>query len=168
MEKKLIDYIHFYIGQPCVNSWFAETHDMYDNGWILAGVDKMSAKPYKLDNSDDFTWSKEVLVILRPLSDMTEEEAIALYCSEPWHHVSKSYIKQAVIKENVKGHQPNIIEIDHAGPSGSSGYCMGTDLLYLNKLSARQFAFLLSRGFDLFGLIESGLALDKTKREGNV
>jgi hypothetical protein len=132
MQRKLQDYIHFYIGQPCVNSRFGDKHDMYDNGWILAGVDKMSAKPYKLENSDDFTWSKEVLVILRPLSDMTDEEML-------------EYSK-----------------IGHKWESGSPASNITTDWAY-------RVCWLVQKGFDVFNLIKSGIAIDKTKgKEGKV
>lgn len=150
MEKKLQDYIHFYIGQPCVNSWFAETHDMYDNGWILAGVDKISTKPYKLENSDDFSWSQEVKPLLRPLSAVTDEEAQeAAEILGGASHISKEgQIRQ--FKELIE-----------------RIYNMQTNIPGMRWI--RLTVFLLSRGFDLFDLIESGLALDKIKRkEGKV
>lgn len=75
MEKKLQDYIHFYIGQPCVNSWFGENHEIYDKGWILSGVDyDNTLRPYRLTNSDDFTWTGEVKPLLLPLTSLSEEE----------------------------------------------------------------------------------------------
>lgn len=60
-------------------------------------------------------------LILRPLSDMTEEE---------------------------------MIEVDVDVPNILSEY---------EKLRPTAFSFLLSKGFDLFGLIDAGLAIDKTK-----
>lgn len=125
MEKKVQNYIHFYIGQPCVNSWFEKTHSMYDPGWRLIGIDANAARPYKLESEDDFTWSQEVMPLLRPLSDMTEEE--------------RKGIEQFVIY--------------HRDDEENFAYSMG-----------RMTAWLLSHGFDLFGLIAAGVALDKTKR----
>lgn len=37
-----------------------------------------------------------------------------------------------------------------------------TSFFMLNKWNQETFRYLLSRGFDIFGLIESGLAIDKT------
>lgn len=68
--------------------------------------------------------------LLRPLSDMTEEEAIHLNADE-------EYIIEIMDKYNPDRHW---------------------------HLSANDMVYLLSKGFDLFGLIEAGLAIDKTKQ----
>jgi hypothetical protein len=73
-------------------------------------------------------------LILRPLSDMTPEE------EEEW---------LSGREETRKAFQGKFVDNDYAT---HCGFCDGGSALYL-----------LSRGFDLFGLIDAGLALDKTK-----
>jgi len=122
MQRKLQDYIHFYIGQEAEVFWTFQGRVESEGIGIIIGIktliDLTQEHPitvrkkigaHSTDTAEYNYAYEDVKPLLRPLSDMTEEEAIALYCSEPWHHVSKSHIKQAVIKENVKGHQPNII-----------------------------------------------------------
>lgn len=74
---------------------------------------------YKLD---------QMQLLLRPLSDMTEEEA-------------REYFSVCSLKPG-----------DYIGS--------GPDWI---PISARSTHWLISKGFDLFGLIEAGLAIDKTK-----
>lgn len=72
--------------------------------------------------------------ILRPLADMTEEEG-------------------ALMDDMAKRQRDNYIEIQN---------CKFFD--GIRTESAEAFAFLLSKHFDLFGLIEAGLAIDKTNQ----
>ena len=74
MSWQLKDYAHLYLGQPCVNGWFPETHDMYNNGWKLVGIDLESQRPYRVSTEDDFTWSQDIKLILSPLTWLTEED----------------------------------------------------------------------------------------------
>ena len=70
---------------------------------------------------------------LRPLSDMTEEEAIeVLLYDKSFHRDYCGWLADFVKWEKQKVYNPN------------------------------EFAKLLSKHFDLFGLIEDGLAIDKT------
>jgi triacylglycerol esterase/lipase EstA (alpha/beta hydrolase family) len=76
MELK--DYIQYYIGCRCVNSWFPEDHDMYNANWVLEAYCSKDIKPYKLDNENTFTWTDSIKPILRKLEDMSIHEAISL------------------------------------------------------------------------------------------
>ncbi len=101
--------------------------------------------------------------ILRPLHDMTEKEAIELYKLNPY---SKGLwlIQSAVIKENVKGYEPNIIQINWGGKDGHGcGYASGSETIYFNKLTQFQHLYMLDNGFDIFGLIKLGQAIDETE-----
>lgn len=113
MEKKISDYLHLYLGCDimilCYKDYSGGTYKL--TGKIFANI---------IDNYNP----KEDLIkpILRPLSDMTEEEREEL----------------------------NDIEL------GESSWPT------VARALAPCFAWMLSKGFDLFGLIESGLAIDKT------
>lgn len=81
--------------------------------------------------------SEEVKPLLRPLSDMTEQER---------DHIGIEL-------------KAGIWNADDIKSWGNSS------LLWTNKhLTPKVFAYLLSRSFDLFGLLESGQAIDKTKQ----
>jgi hypothetical protein len=113
----------------------------------------------------DFSISEaNIKPILRPLSDMTEEEAKELYLTDPYAKGSW-LIKSVTVEENIKGFEPNIVRIEWEGSVGNltSSYGCGTEYMYLNKLNAKQHRLLLSKHFDLFDLIPAGLAIDATK-----
>lgn len=74
MEKKLSDYIHYYIGCRCLNTWFAIEHKLCDSDWRLRAYDSAAVKPYMLENNHNVTWTDSIKPILRRLEDMTEEE----------------------------------------------------------------------------------------------
>lgn len=111
------DYLHLYIGQECKTIYgdigtlvwynFLETSVAVNVG--LMGYDYLF-----LDGS-------QITLILRPLSDMTEDE-------------EAKWIEIMVLRRRKS--------------------IQGTE--------AERTAYLLSSGFDLFNLIESGLAIDKT------
>ena len=127
--KRIEDYLHLYLGCECITEdkkigRLCDIGSDYANEMILLTV------RYS-DDSDDWDVFNDdpkdvtrIKLLLRPLSDMTEEE------------------------------------------KNESGF--GTT----NKHDAHKFTitthfetmrYLLSKGFDLFSLIESGLAIDKTK-----
>jgi hypothetical protein len=103
----------------------------------------------------------KVALHLRPFSSMTEAEAKHLYCISPYSKGSW-LIKSVIVKENGKGFEPNIVQINWGGNSGGTGYSAGTEYLYFNKLESEQHRWLLSQGFDVFQLIPAGLAKDIT------
>lgn len=77
MELK--DCLHFYLGCEVENAWFPEGHSERANGWKLTGYVSTQGKPYRLENEEDYTWSDQIKIKLRPLSDMTEEEFGVLF-----------------------------------------------------------------------------------------
>lgn len=88
--------------------------------------------------------------ILRPLSDITEEEKIEIIKAKYPSLKIKSVIiynefytaKVEYFSEHLNDWLPSVV----------NGF-----------LGPEQFKYLISKGFDLFGYIEKGLAIDKTK-----
>lgn len=119
MEKKITDYAHLYA--PYCSVILREYNRKFSKwGWCVN-------TPYHFGLCKLYEFEEEgytdYQLILRPLSDMSEEER-----------------KEA---DDVRG------EGDGCGNNAIS--------------EAYEFKYLLSKGFDLFGLIEAGLAIDKTK-----
>lgn len=126
--KNIKDYLHLYLGFGMYNQGLAD--HLYKKG--------IPYTPQKLRTvgSDGLFWvgseedSREMSTtnfkpILRPLSDMTneDEEATGLNATYEYGH---------------------------------------------HTFTPSEFIYFLSKGFDLFGLIESGLAIDATKIKNNV
>lgn len=113
-EKKIEDYLHLYLGCECIctNERDIQTltcvEPVMKKAWMITGIS------YHID---------VVKPILRPLSDMTEEE-------------------NTICNEFVIGCSAN----DNPNP------------MYWTPL---QFNYLLKQHFDLFGLIDAGLAIKK-------
>ena len=119
--KKIEDYLHLYLGCE------AKVDVENELGQLLAIV---LSERIQLGIGFGFNnrairlhYSEEVKLILRPLSDMTDEES--------------KKVNFPVFNKN------------------------GTPLL--NMWFPEDFLYLLSKHFDLFGLIDAGLAIDKTK-----
>lgn len=114
-EKNIKDYLHLYLGCECL--LHLELGTMSEK---LTGVTENEDGEticYFLNSNKSFRKSDTVKLLLRPLSDMTEEE-------------KKEYGK-------------------------------GKSFINVQYLSPADFMYLLLRHFDVFGLIESGLAIDK-------
>ena len=90
---------------------------------------------------------------LRPLSDMTREEAI-FYAS--LHRNMDGFVGNVGVKP---GNNSDTHIKYFMGGWGMSLFVGGPSSTY----KAAAFHYLLKQGFDLFGLIEAGLAIDKTK-----
>jgi hypothetical protein len=138
---KLQDYLHLYLG--CYVAVKGER--WVNNGFVgrLIGVTEDRALiEFMGDNWEKF---EDFKPILRPLSDMTEEE---------FREIFNPIQPKDVADEDFKDAMQNLIE-------------NGIDAFDFDGMSA-QTVFeltrkLLSKHFDLFGLIEAGLAIDKTK-----
>lgn len=117
-KKDRKDYLHLYLGCDIRNN-ITGTIVKLNSGWLH----ELRSNSYELND-----WK----LILRPLSDMTEEEA------KDCHNLT-------TIQKSIDG--KDVI-----------GYYRENEPF----LEPIQFAFLLSKHFDLFGLIDAGLAIDKT------
>jgi hypothetical protein len=122
------DYIHLYIGCECLYDW------LYYNETDLFG--KVTSKIIEDVRTPHLSGAAtNVRPLLRPLSDMTDEEAVnvGILPKRHWHEdTPQEQIDWLCNNWNMEIYSPS-------------------DLRYL-----------LSEGFDLFGLIDAGLALDKT------
>jgi hypothetical protein len=91
-----------------------------------------------------------IKLVLRPLIDMTKDEAIELVRPTVYH---KDYIN---VRVNRNKYNDLVVYwgvgkgIEKFNATGEKFFCM------------EQFQYLLSNGFDVFGLIDAGLAIDKT------
>lgn len=195
MEKKLQDYIHFYLGQEAEGFWTEEDGSNPQSegiGKIVKVATKETCPPWpvvlflSIRRHNDSRYERhfdfnQVKPLLRPLSDMTDEEAgwvwsysfesglttqLGTFFDFDIHKVKDgNEVVSLIIKRTDRPDHAVNISLD------------GTSIVYhdgdINKPpifcwrcvhGAIQFRFLLSCGFDLFGLIPAGLALDKTKR----
>lgn len=138
MERNLKDYIQYYIGCRCLNTWFAPDHDCYNAGWQLMGYVPSEFKPYYLLNDTDATWTDSIKPILRRIESLTDEEKIYFYNLFP-------------TQDNLSNNQ-KIESVTHwLEEEGADKYFW----------SINQFHYLLKQGFDLFNLIENQLAIDE-------
>lgn len=140
---KLQNYAGYYIGCRCFNTWFLETHEQYDNNWLLEGYRPQSPKSYLLANQTDETWTDSIKPILRKLEDITEEEMKSL----------------VLIRYSVGNTLKTVEKVNNTIQFKTSGFT-GGGIIDLSELSSYQFHYLLKMKFDLFQLIENGLALD--------
>lgn len=156
--KDIKDYLHLYIGCECMigdMKWKREEH-LYG---LAPDVDVDFGKPIKskLDAHVLSVFSDKCTLILRPLSDMTEEEA--LYCISTFDRGVDNPVFKIIGKDEL-GEDWVYVQVGYE----ETECCWGPNL---NYMGAEMFRYLLSRGFDLFGLIESGLAIDKTSIPSN-
>lgn len=149
MSKDIRDYIHFYLGCEFANSWFPEYHKEFSRGWKLTAIDYSNPRPFRLEETEDYTWTDSVKPILRKLESMTPEDIAGLAIA----YGMKDFV---VTKANCEGH---IIQMEYLKNGESQ-----TDFIhwYVYQLNANVFHYLISQGFDLFGLIDAGLAIDKS------
>lgn len=130
MKKDINDYLPLYMGSPYRYSYVEDPE-------LFTAPVKLT--PFRLVKLDDMSIAK-VQLILRPLSSMTEDEAKEFSgCPNDW--------------------RIRIIEgryID-CWPDGDAKSMVTIEL---DEINAEQFRFLLSKGFDLFGLIDSAIAVN--------
>lgn len=133
--KKIEDYLHLYLG--CVAIIEKSDYFMVHN-WSYHNGDKIVIGGRLIEHLGNINMGHiSIKPILRPLSDMSEEEMKECGC----------------------------LTYDFSDEE---------DLMkwewqdFKTLLSVEQFLWLLSKHFDLFGLIEAGLAIDKTKTKDDL
>lgn len=179
MAKDIKDYIHLYCGQLAQISELSQRMIAY--GWEDGQVKITGYLIDCLEKEDAFN----IKPILRPLSDMADEEAkkvvmIALKRDDATglkinrtperNYVSIWYAQWLPMGDYQKKQWTECdLEIcisddftiyNHTFYRKGNGTAVGNEPLYHQHETT---AYLLSKGFDLFGLIEAGLAIDKTK-----
>lgn len=144
------DYAKYYIGCRCLNTWFQANHEMYNNEWVLDGYREHSPKPYLLGNTETETWTDSIKPILRKLDSITDEE-----------------IKELIGFDKIKNVYPDIslerqahgVSVYYKVDIGDITYPQTYDIDFANP-APHETIFLLSKGFDLFGLIKLDEAID--------
>lgn len=157
MEKKINDYLHLYLG--CEVMWENEEGtaggtEILD-GHLIESAKRISGTIHK--------------PLLRPLSSMTEEEAIE--CAKILNNRPPHYgINEADVTRYQKSidvvFTDNLDTVINIANNGDA-------LVFRNEMNGKRsiearpanqgkyFHYILSKHFDLFGLIESGLAINK-------
>lgn len=138
MENKITDYLHLYIGCEILMNG--------GNTYKLAGVEKAKGFWVYYDNSERTHWmpTLDLKLILRPLSDMTEEEVNECWNRLDWsENITTPANRRRLLNDE-------FLDSDEGREAGWFSFC-------------KILPYLLSKSFDLFGLIESGLAIDKTQ-----
>jgi hypothetical protein len=140
MEKKLSDYLHYYLG--C-------------DYWTNNSQGNLNAKTLP-DVIDMCKRDKGVQLHLRRLEDMTDEEAIDLV-RRVVHE--DEYINVSTYRHN---HTNDLMVqwglLTHAQRADDVEYFFNAT--GERSWSGDQFHYLLQQSFDLFGLIDAGLAID--------
>lgn len=170
MDKKITDYLHLYLG--CEVEW-----------WNGSGVYILD--PYYLSEiAEDDLWEK-TKPILRPLSDMTDEEILQcgkFICAVPNEEGFSYEIQRFHNTVGAKFYSGKFTSGQYLSIWNEKNKVSGIGHIEVgwysdNKIDKRRTkelwkvggcheltVYLLSKHFDLFGLIESGLAIDKTKQ----
>lgn len=188
MEKKDIPF-NLYIGQP-VKVWLEDENGKFTieregtlswnheegHEWVIYHL--LSTDPLDFDG-----WDFRFKLLLRPLSSMTEEEfqefAKSFFKDDKltfathekvWYACSRELDPEfegepiEYINEACDADPENVIMCDTRSKLVTYGW-IEYDERYHGFAAYEQaelFLFLLSKGFDLFGLIGSGLAIDST------
>lgn len=151
MKKDIKDYLHFYVGScDCQIIYVNET---VKNFFAKVGeVVKFDSVTFYVLSDEDVCNAK---LILRPLSDMTEEE-VKVACG--WVQAQREILS---FRKTLK-----FAEVNYRWPDTrmENGWAYSSIALYWHKeeWTPEITLYLLSRGFDLFELIPEGLAIDKT------
>ena len=155
--KELKDYLHLYLGCEIDISGQREILDSVAKSGQIETLFRGHLRNYR-DLSDE-----DIAPILRPLSDMTEEEMEELF------FIGDALIKEvtpnAVIKfypNEVKRNIKRGTGVAYTVLKSENGEHFMSGTLSLTKFDTMQFSYLLSKHFDVFCLIEAGLAIDKT------
>jgi len=143
--KDLNNYLHLYIGSE---AQYQKSFIEYPESYTVT----VKLTPKRYYQLDDLSIAK-LRLILRPIYGMTEEEKEQLF-----DHIWPNGLWAIVCHGKIE-------VIDHALDIMQEWSDLGERVkqqdLDISK-QATMFTWLLSKGFDLFGLIESGLAIDKT------
>lgn len=151
---KLQDYIRHYIGCKCVHTWFPEGHKEYNKGWVLSGYCQLydnGGKPFLLESENEVTWADSIKPILRKLEDITDDEIKELI---GWEELNKKY-DHVSFEHNKVG-----IIVNYSIPDREGGGYPMSHYIRFYQLDGFQFDFLIKKGFDMFNLIISELAID--------
>lgn len=150
MTKDIKDYLHIHLGcQICTGT---------GNVTLIAVQKETASTVFRVivlngNQIHEIEWNNDCRLALRPLSDMTEEEARVILPDMPtenklieWGYYNEYSEGNVFYQYLKKAEDERLISILEDS--------LGVPEHWLS---------LLSKGFDLFGLIDAGLAIDKTK-----
>lgn len=142
--KDIKEYLHLYLGCQC-------EHTCWDDAGDDMPGSKKTRRTGELDLSilEDIDWFRPKL-LLRPLSDMTEEEF------EQFRTIT-GYPNHNATFEGADGVH---IKYRYGKKSTVNGFKTSINI---NSIRPDMLKYLLSRGFDLFNLVSDGLAINKTE-----
>ena len=148
MKKKLKDYLHYHMG--C--SVFVFPAETIKSGWLKKELKKLPDLQYSY--LLDFDCYHRVLhagylPILRPYSSMTDAE-----CLEWANLYFTDHVTADELKIDRKFGSPIIQFFDAR--------------IQLREIQPEIFYWLLSKNFDVFGLIDEGIAIDWTLIQNNI
>lgn len=121
--RTIKDYLHLYFGQACLVRLADDSPDGYYDTIDCDSIQAYLNDPYE----------RTIQPILRPLSDMKEDEA--------------KVIDQMCLEQ-----------LDGVTKPSNTGVVEG-----IRTRTSDALVFMLSKGFDLFGLIEEELAIDASE-----
>lgn len=197
-EKKISDFLHYYIGCEVIGNYNDEPRKGYltgvQNGGYECEIQFFEEDGFNVFEEPEFNESKDVKLCLSRLEDITEEDWIKCFglsrgvvdqhyenktiqrlsttermivlgkcqfvfgyhnCSDNDVRLGNGisfYLKTYLIKEELSVSESGI-------QAGESLFNDPKTLPVLNVVHIIH--YLLSKGYDLFGLIEAGLAIDK-------
>lgn len=153
MEKKLSDYFKFLVGCECIKDGkvyiFTGFSVPYSTTDTTLFNYQLRPKGKGFRSTEYLTSPERFKPLLRPLSNITHIEVASLI----------GVYDLAIEKAN---YESPFFQIQYRDENNEQQFKHA----YLSQLSPEQFLFLLSKGFDLFGLIDAGLALIKNKYNG--
>ncbi len=155
MKKKIEDYLHLYIGNEVIGTVFSESGANVKSKIETVGIDCCSF--YGLA---DYYYSEpeyKLQLLLRPLSDMTINEGFRIMSNKFIYPII--YVGESGYHEGEKEIPEKIKYKFNYDKKNSKVYYESFPVTPSNAETTR---IMLEMGFDLFGLIESGLAIDKT------
>lgn len=159
---KLQDYIHHYIGCRCFNTWFPEGHEMYDKDWRLMAYRLDVPRQFCLENAEDSTWTDSIKLILRKLSDITDDEKKMIWeiiFQRPFHESGRIDWHE---KETFDSAKRWVLwsGVERVGIE-MTGYIWADSDLHTYKFNPHLIThYLTTIGVDVFGLLRAGLAID--------
>lgn len=129
---ELKDYLHYYL-----NCRVKVANERYIDGGYIGTILGVTETQLLVDTGSSDGWEdiKYCAPILRPLSDITDEEKIEMFDAE-----CSDVSRITTIKKKIK---------------------FVDEWLLSQRFGSASFHYLLKQGFDLFSLIENGLAIDK-------
>lgn len=148
MEKKIEDYLHLYFGCLCKIEGYVGDNLFHFDG-LVSLENGIKALVYA-DNGQEYYEPHLVKPILRPLNDMTDDEVSVCWDKLGWN---KGAGNNSVNRRELLFNELN------DDPSPPQKHYDGIGFISMLVI----LPYLLSQGFDLFGLIDAGLAIDKSR-----